>query len=353
MQNGYSRERVGSLDVFLIVAVAIALSIFFFSPRLSLLHQRDTMDWYRGNTYLLQVENPFRDDVENIMRWRLGPPLVAHLLGLRGFSALALPWLGIVSLLSYVAVVLRRSVDERGFVLGGTVLVATTAAVVFPLHWMGLNDAWIWLCLLIVAFEDSFVALLLACLAGPWVDERFIIGLPLAYVSGAALRGTPIFATRPLAAAAAVAVYLIVRLTASAYTGGGDTAGVHLHNMFPQAFAALRFGYLGWWMGLRAAWVPILAAVFWHPRRWLFVTVLVLTALVTMLTTEDQSRSAAIAIPAVVAGLLFTGKRPEVASKTALTVAVAGLFLPFAGVENNLVFLFDSLPIEMFRLFRP
>jgi hypothetical protein len=356
LQSGYLGNRQARLrDIFLIIGIALILSVFFFSPRLWLLdHYRPgTMEWDRGHTYLLQAENPFRDDIENIMRWRFGPPLVANLLGMRGFSAQAIPWLGVAALLAYVAIVLRRGVSKCGFVLGGTVLVATTAAVVFPLRWIGLNDAWIWLCLLIVAFEDSALLLLLACLAGPWVDERFIIGLPLACVSGAAFRKTPIFTARLVAPAAAIAFYLAVRLTAAAYFGGGEAASVHLRYMLPQAVTSLRFGYLGWWMGLRAAWVPILAVALWHPRRWFFIAILAMTAVVTMLTTQDQSRSAAIALPAVVAGLLFIGEHSEAASKIALSLAMAGLLLPFAGVANNNVSLFDNLPVEIIRLLRP
>lgn len=70
---------------FCIAMLALALSAFFFAPRLWLMDQYNpgTMEWDRAHTYLLQAQNPFRDDIEIVMRWRILPPLVAHLAGLQ------------------------------------------------------------------------------------------------------------------------------------------------------------------------------------------------------------------------------------------------------------------------------
>jgi hypothetical protein len=115
------------------------------------------------------------------MLWRVLPPLVCHHTGLTAKAPLAVPLIGVLVLPSYVAVFLRRRETNARFVFGGTLLVTTTSAVLVPLHWFGMNDAWVWLGLLAVAFGRSSWAIPLACVLCPWIDERFIIGFPLAW----------------------------------------------------------------------------------------------------------------------------------------------------------------------------
>lgn len=171
-------------DLALIVAGCVLLSILFFAPRLWLMreHVPGSFQWDRGHTYLQQCEQPLRRDIETAMQWRLLPPLVAHYLGLQGLVPLVLPWLGVLALLGYVAVLHTRRLPNVQFVFGGTLLVATTSGVLVPLGWLGINDAWVWLGLLAVAFGQVRWAIPTACLLCPWVDERFLIGLPLAWV---------------------------------------------------------------------------------------------------------------------------------------------------------------------------
>jgi len=160
--NSSSRLRL----IVLSTAASLLLSVIFFSPRLWLMthYLPGTFQWDRAHTFLQQCEQPFRHDVEPAMLWRLLPPIVCHALGLRGWAALAVPWLGIVCATAYVATLLARRLADLGFVFGGTLMFATTSAVLVPVGWLGMNDAWTWLGLLVWAFADSPWARLAACL---------------------------------------------------------------------------------------------------------------------------------------------------------------------------------------------
>jgi len=143
-------RRVHLRQLVLITAGCLALSVTFFAPRLWLMRHyvKGSFQWDRAHTFLLQCEQPMRRDIEPAMHWRLLPPVVCHALRLPDNTPLALPWLGIVAATAYVAVLLRRRMDDGRFVLGGTLLFATTSAVLVPVGWLGMNDAWVWLGLL-------------------------------------------------------------------------------------------------------------------------------------------------------------------------------------------------------------
>jgi len=179
-----NHTRVTAPQLILITVACLALSVTFFAPRLWLMRQEvpGSFQWTRAHTFLLQCQEPLRRDIEPAMQWRVLPPLVAHTLHLPGKSALALPWLGVIAATAYTATLFRRRLDDWRFVAGGTLLFASTSAVFVPVGWLGVNDAWVWLGLLAVAFGRARWTLPLACLLCPWIDERFLIGFPLAWL---------------------------------------------------------------------------------------------------------------------------------------------------------------------------
>ena len=69
----------------IIALFCLALTVFFFSPRLWILAERTpgSFEWDRGLSYMRQCADPFASDLEPAMRWRLLPPLTARVLGLR------------------------------------------------------------------------------------------------------------------------------------------------------------------------------------------------------------------------------------------------------------------------------
>jgi hypothetical protein len=339
-----------------IAAGCLLLSILFFAPRLWLMRDYvpGSFQWDRGHTYLQQCEQPFRRDIEPAMQWRLLPPVVAHYLGLRGRAALGLPWAGVLALLGYVAVLHARRLPDARFVFGGTLLVATTSAVLVPVGWLGINDAWVWLGLLAVAFGRAGWAAPVACLLCPWIDERFVIGLPLAWIVRC-LDGNASFFSRDLLAACWLLPYIGLRI---AFGGNPATNSAASHFLGTQWHSILVFvpmAPIGWWMGLRAGWAGLVYAAYAPAagRRLLAGLVLAATLGASLFLASDISRSAAIVLPAMVLGGFALARRePDQASNILLIAGCTNLVIPAAHVILTHIDLINPLPVEIFRLLR-
>ncbi|MBC7365665.1 MAG: hypothetical protein H7343_02445 [Undibacterium sp.] len=355
--------KIGPLDVILattplrlalIVGVALALSLTVFAPRLWLLRSPapGTFQWDRGTTYLRQCEAPFRRDIEPAMRWRLLPPLVAKACGLTGQAPLILPWIGVIAATAYVAILFRRRLNDVRWVFGGTLLFASTSAVLVPCHWLGLNDGWIWLGLLAVAFGSAPWALPAACLLCPWIDERFIIAFPLAWVVSRSDRGEAWFSSR-LRQGLWLVPYAATRLILSGQEPEATTANF-LTTTLPASVSWLPMAPLAWWMGLRAAWLPVAyAGATTHPRlRLIGFLALGSTLLVNAVLAVDLSRSVAAICPVLLLGCwAYARDNPATAPRRLLLLALANLLVPAAHVVHAKIDVIQPLPIEIIRLF--
>jgi len=341
--------------------VAIALgcllaSVLFFSPHLWLMRHYvpGSFEWDRAHTFLLQCAQPLRQDIETAMRWRLLPPLVCRGLGLKGNAPLVAPWSGAFAATAYVAELFRRRRPDTRFIVGGTLLFVSTSAILVPTGWLGMNDAWVWLGLLAVAFGRSAWALPVACLLCPWIDERFLLGLPLAWCVRCLDRSTPLW-TPGARGFLALAPYAVLRLLF-----GGDPLTNPAERTFLAASSSheiLPFVPLGWWMGLRAAWFPVaFAAGTEAPLRRRLVAALCLAAglIVCVALASDLSRSAAMAIPAALLGCFELNRRyPGHAPRLVLILGCLNLLLPAAHVVYTKIALINPLPLELLRLLRP
>ena len=129
-----THSNVDARRLILITLSSILLSVTFFAPRLWVMrdYMPGSFQWDRAHTFLLQCEDPARRDIEPAMVWRLLPPIVCHGLHLPGRTPLAIPWLGVVAAATYVAVLFRRRQSHWKFVAGGTLVFATTSAVLVP-----------------------------------------------------------------------------------------------------------------------------------------------------------------------------------------------------------------------------
>lgn len=340
----------------LVVAGSLLLSVFFFAPRLWLMREyvAGSFQWNRAHTFLLQCEQPFRTDVEIAMRWRLLPPLVAHCGGLSGRAPLVLPWLGVLGLLGYAAVLHARRLPDRKFVFGGTLLVATTSAVLVPVGWLGINDAWVWIGLLAVAFGRAPWALPLACVLCPWIDERFIVGLPLAWMVRCLDENIP-FWSRRLAASGWLIPYVATRLAFGTDPANNTASSVFLTTQLHTVNVFLPMAPLGWWMGLRAGWFGTGYAAYSVPagRRCAAAVVLGATLAASLFLASDISRSVAIVLPAVLLGGFMLARRdPERAPMILLCAGCANLVVPAAHVILTHLDPINPLPVEIFRLLR-
>ena len=304
---------------------------------------------------------PLRRDVEAGDALAVGGCSTPHWLltlarHLPGNTQLIIPWLGLLAATGYVTVLLRRSRDDPYFVFGGTLLFATTSAVLVPVGWLGMNDAWVWLGLLVVAFGRSCWAAPLACLFCPWVDERFIIGFPLAWLLARQERGECLFG-RSIFIGLWLVPYAVVRLVLQQKDPSlSEATWSFLHNQTSQSFQYLPLAPLGWWMGLRLAWAAVAYALWDFSRPWAATTtagVLVATLGISVWLASDLSRSIAIAAPLAMAGCFAVARRhPARAGRWLFWLGVANLLVPAAHVTYTHIDPINPLPVELFRLLR-
>jgi hypothetical protein len=218
-----------------------------------------------------------------------------------------------------------------------------------------MNDPWVWLGLLAVAFGRSAWAAPVACLLCPWIDERFVIGFPLAWLVARLDRNENIMG-RAMFQVLWLVPYAALRLSLSRHDATASAAtDTFLRVQFAQSIRLLPLVPLAWWMGLRAAWAAVGYAV-WDQTRArgaLAVGVLLGTLGVSVLLASDLSRSVAISLPLVLAGCFaFARREPASAPRVLFAAGVINLLIPAAHMTYVHIDPINPLPIELFRLFR-
>ncbi|MCC6416501.1 MAG: hypothetical protein IT582_11385 [Opitutaceae bacterium] len=308
-----------------------------------------TFQWDRGLTFLQQVDEPFRQDIEPAMLWRQLPALVCHYAGLRSRTAFLFPWLGAFTAVVYVAVVAARQNPAPRFVWGCTLLYASSAALLVPAHWFGINDGWIWLGLLAVAFGRSTFTPVIAILLCPWVDERFLIALPVALL----IRGRasdPAFCWKHFTLLVWILPYALIRVGFLGVSGGALTSE-YLGDRAQMLIHLAPFAPLGWWMALRGGWVPAGYAAARY--GWSIAVASILALLACFVVAYDISRSAAVLAPLMLAGCFEWHRvHPADAARQIWWLALINLLLPAVHVVHDKIDLINPLPIELIRLWQ-
>jgi hypothetical protein len=356
---------VGSLLASLGVLLVTNL---FFAPHLWFMTEPHpgTYEWDRALGYLAQCANPWTADVEPALRWRLLPPTVAHWLGLPGVTPLVIPWIGVMTLLAYAHWKLRqRGVSKRSAV-ATLVLVAGSGGVLASMHWFGLNDCWYLLGLAVVTLGGGWRSLVYPCLLSPWVDERFFLALPLALVCRTLL--SPSF---PLAAATATLVsrlfreiwpcavalmpYSVIRVTFILLDP--DLSNREFLESVTREFVIwMPYAPLAWWMGLRAAWVPLFSGlqdvfrICGRPAAILVALISLLVLATSLVLAEDMSRTAILLLPGVLAGAISLARNRQ-GEHILVGAALANLLLPAMHVVSTSAEPVHFLPLELWRLF--
>jgi TPR repeat protein len=297
------------------------------------------------------------DSNHKIVRWRLLVPAVARGLRLPDWATLGLAHLGCLALVGALAVLGRRLAPAASgpAVLGFCVTAGATAPFFTSMGWLGYYDSLLALGLLAVAFAPGRALVLAACLLTPWVDERFILGLPLALLVRLLCAPEPDLrawlrreALAPLALAGA---YALLRLALGG-SGGSQTVSQYLGQFvfgYPLdglqrlagAWAGLR---LGWILALTALTAAFLPAAGLRPRLGpaLLATSL-LTALLALHTALDLSRSTVLLLPLLPLGWLAATRLLPPHRLTLLSLALAALAL---ALPAHHVFGKASLPVE-------
>lgn len=343
---------------------AFALLLFFFSPAWSsfvawarLPEMQNLIEVRRGASVLQQVETPgaaLQDPLHAAIQWRLLFPLLGNLLSLPVWLLFLLSPLGCVAVLGYVCGFLRDRGQTWLECFCSLLLLGSVSWFFASTGWLGYYDSWLVLALLVVAFSPRAWALWSACLLGPWIDERFVLGAALALLLRFVLlrheqeRPTPreSWIVDYGIPAALLALFAFVRLALlSSHSASGATVGGYLatqHNLQAPLGRLL----LGVWDGLRLAWLPLLAFFFFSKRPKLWLSILggasLLVLLVGLVTAQDFSRSMCLLYPLALAGvpaLASLAKAVCLEPKARLLAFAAGaaVLLPAHHVMNDRV----------------
>jgi len=337
---------------------AALLATFFFAPRFVVWRAFGVpqlgynIEIFRSPRFLHQIDQPFdRITVasDQVIQWRLLFPLLAHWLHLPVPVVWVLPWLGCLLALATAARMLWFHTRDVRLVWFGTLLTATCSWYFVATGWVFYFDGWLMTAMLLAAFTRSRGLLLTAALLAPWVDERFILALPLCLV----VRWTQLSRDEKYRLrdwlvdsawlSAGVAPYLGLRLWAW-LAGVWQPEQSYLVNTigFTSPAAVMAEGL---WFGLRAAWLP---AVLWPVLVWrrsgrgawaeglaAFV-VLLGSAVFHVGMAGDVSRSASVAVPALLAGVMAWREWPaRWASCLLIAVCAANFLLPARHVVTS------------------
>ncbi len=292
-------------------------------------------EFHRAFHALRQLADPWLridDPVNRVIEWRLLWPSVGHALALPPGAFLALPHLGCLVALAIAAGFAWRATRELMPTACAAILVATSSWFFVSTGWLAYFDSWLVTALLLAGFAQSRWTLVGVALLAPWIDERFILALPLC-VATRMLRSTS--GRRELlrdimALTAGIAPYLAVRLGVEV-SGTRATSGSYWseHPLVPASLPVMAFGA---WNGLRLGWVFVVlgaAACFRQRKRRVAIVVALAALVLNLCVADDISRSASVAVPLLLATMLAVWRqRPEFARRALPLLTAANLVLP-------------------------
>jgi hypothetical protein len=306
--------------------LAFALTIVCFAPRFGYWSwldldssEHNAPEFNRAIDTLRQLEQPFvpiTNPTNTVINWRLLFPFVGHHLHLPPWAFLALPWLGCLLVLGYVAQLIRREGGTRWSAIMATALCGTTSWFFVSTGWLAYFDSWYVLGLLVATFSRSLYAAAAACLLSPWVDERFVLALPLVVLVRGIATGTreggisKRFWSEAMLFFTLILPYCSLRLIALT-TAQDQGSAVHLRDHLATVHHP---GEVigGLWSGLRALWVFVIAVPVLLARRGqmvqavLLVLLVAATAAASVSVATDLSRATSTVVPAAVLGIILT-----------------------------------------------
>jgi tetratricopeptide (TPR) repeat protein len=322
-------------------------------------------EYSRANALLLQVQDPWStryDPLHHVLAWRMLFPVLWHYTHLPPRAILAMPHVGCVAALWLVAWLTYRSLQRWTPTILGTLLFATLPWFFVSSGWLGYFDSWYVLGLVATAFVPSRWALGIAALLTPWVDERFLLALPVTlFVREASLHRLEERAWRD-------ALYDVVLAIAGAFPylaaraifwlqGDADSQtyiqahALNLPDVVPSRFLA------GLWSGYRAGWLLIGLGLWIWARRagWKWGATLILTVVATavggLFIATDMSRTVMMICPTLVWGVwLWEASRPMSQAWLLPAVVAANFLLPATHELWFSQFTIGRLPAELANL---
>ena len=372
--SGYTGWRTAAWCLAVGVTAA-AVVVIAFSPRFVLWRGLtvpeppiQSADFSRAISSLAQLNDPWasvENEVHKVIRWRLLFPLVWHYLQLPRWLYLAMPQVGCLLACWLVAWLMYRSLGNWSQSWMATALFATLPWFFVSSGWLSYFDSWLVIGLLAAAFVQSRCVLGLSCFLTPWIDERFVLALPVTLmVRAVALRRIEEKQWRAMLLDVAVVLatslpYTTVRAVAWLEGDADSTAYVQSHW---EQIRGVRFTrYLkGLWSGFRAGWLIIGAALCFAGRRlgWQWGSALVFVVIGSaagcLFVAADMSRSLMIASPVLLLGVMVWKECRPSSFRWALPIlTVANLLLPASHVIWSFTVPISSLPTEIHRWRNP
>lgn len=352
--------------------VAMLLILWFFAPRfvlwptIKLPEFNSIPDTNRAYFTLLQLKDPFLhiDHFSNkVIEWRLLFPLIFHYLHLPAWLFLALPWIGCLLVLWYVAMLVWRRTQDQVFTAASVLTLGTLSWFFTSTGWLTYFDSWYVLGGLIVAFSPSPGQVLAAALLTPWIDERIVFMLPVCLAARAVIYWHDTRELKPdraqrrlmIAAVAPIVAYALVRLAATVWfdQGSRDYVAFFGDRTWPLGGMAK-----GAWMGLRMAWVPIvlLPVLLARQSRGLGMAlgaIVAVSAIVAVVIAGDISRSMSMLVPIAAASLMLLPRLHANARAIVVAVAAGNLLLPASHVIGEYALPIFDARVELDRVKYP
>lgn len=321
--------------------------------------------WARGFYVSRQVADfsaPVDDPNHQIVRWRLLIPAIGRLFDLPPWATLSLAHLGCFSLVLLLVRLGRREALASGRNVREGVwfsLIAGSSAPFFTsMGLLGYYDSWLAVALLASACARHRRVVLTACVLGPWIDERFVLALPLALWVRWLLAGdctAGFFAWARLEALWPLILtggYALIRIGLGG-NGGSQTIGEYLHAFVFSQTIPISQRLFGAWAGLRLGWLLVLTAVLCalctatpgaFTRSAVLAAGVICTAATGLFSALDMSRSMALLLPVLPLGYRFVLNLPSLWIQWLVpVVAAVALLLPATHVIGQ-----SCLPVDSF-----
>jgi hypothetical protein len=314
----------------LTAVVAFVAVIYFFSPRFSIWKglglgtplSYSNPECNRALFTQKKIENPYQfyeyPPTQNAdANWRLLFPLLGHYLHISGVPFFALPFIGCLLVLAFVAHLVCQRTGDRWLALGVATLMGSTSWFFVSTGWLAYFDSWYVLGLLLVGFAPSRWALASACFLTPWVDERFAVVLPVAMV----VRGVYFnrFEERPwtnnwrdlLVIIGTMLPWVAFRVFIMVEGTDSYTVTHHFTRYNYLRDVQLRYLIESHWVGFRAVWIFVVCFLWLAmpvEKRWWtlpLLGVILATQIPLAALSGDWSRDVSSMLPVAILGVLL------------------------------------------------
>lgn len=216
----------------------------------------DTWEYAKDPSY--EIKNPSNQ----VVRWRVLFPRLAYYLHLPRTLFLSLSHIGCIVALAVVFDLMRRETGSRRDAFFSTLLFGSGSWFFTSMGWLTYFDSWYILGLILVSFVRSYWVVAAACVITPWIDERFIITLPVCllvralYFDWLRTQDWKAFWVSALIMAGLTGPYVALRLAAM-FGGWDEQSSEHMKQHLDNQFALSRY-FRGTWHGLRFGWAFVL-----------------------------------------------------------------------------------------------